>query len=325
MSVAQQLPTEFHKAILAGNHVAVARAISLVENGGAGSELHATLFPYTGRAFTIGITGPPGAGKSSLVDQIAAQYRRRGLTVGILAVDPSSPFTGGALLGDRVRMRSSPDDKGLFIRSMANRLHMGGLALATPSAIRVLDAAGFDRVVVETVGVGQSEVDVVSTVDCTVVVEVPGMGDVVQTMKAGLMEIADCFVVNKSDHDGASKLAGDLRRMVRERHSSFKGPPVMTTQANKGTGVEELVDTVDAFYVQGVGSGLLATRREANLAREVVAFVGAYAQRRLLGEDPGELPGHSLQDLRERNRDPESIATDIVDSVFGAAPGGVDV
>ncbi|WP_228001344.1 methylmalonyl Co-A mutase-associated GTPase MeaB [Nocardia australiensis] len=315
MSLAQRTPAEFHDLVVAGDHVAVARAISLVENG-ASAALHSALFPRTGRAFTIGITGPPGAGKSTLVDQLAAEYRKRGLTVGVLAVDPSSPFTRGALLGDRVRMRSTPDDQGLFIRSMANRGHVGGLALAAPSAIRVLDAAGFDRVLVETVGVGQSEVDVVGTVDCTVVVEVPGLGDVVQTMKAGLMEIADRFVVNKADREGASRLAGDLRRMVRERHRGDAKPTVTMTQAQNGTGVDELADSLEQFRDHLIDSGALDRRREENLAREVAAFVGEYARRRLIGDDLRQLPKEMLRDLRERTRDPEGIAAGIVDAAL---------
>lgn len=317
----QHTGTDLGQAVLAANHVAVARAITLMENG-SGSELHSELFPHTGGTFAIGVTGAPGAGKSTLVDQLVAEYRARELTVGVLAVDPSSPFTRGALLGDRVRMRSTSHDEGVFIRSMANRGHVGGLALATPSAIRVLDAAGFDRVIVETVGVGQSEIDVVGAVDCVVVVEVPGMGDVIQTMKAGLLEIADRFVVNKSNHDGAKRLAGDLRRMVRERRATVgaeaDAPVVTLTQAQKGLGVAELVDSIEQFRVHQTESGELGRRRERNLAREVAAFVGEYARRRLLGEGYDLLDEPALQDLRDRVRDPEGIAIGMVELSLGA-------
>lgn len=304
---------EIDDGVLASDHRSIAQAISLAENG-EGAELHSALFPHTGRAFTVGITGPPGAGKSTLVDQIVAEYRKRDLSVGVLAVDPSSPFTRGALLGDRVRMRSVPGDAGVFIRSMANRGHVGGLALATPSAIRVLDAAGFDRILVETVGVGQSEIDVVGAVDCTIVVEVPGMGDAVQTMKAGLMEIADHFVVNKADRDGAHRLSRELRRLLHDRQGDGSASGVSMTQAQRGDGVPELVDAIEGFRGRQTETGALTERRQQNLAREVAAFVAEFARRRLLGESFSQLPGDISTDLRERRRDPESLARDIVEA-----------
>lgn len=312
--------SELAAGVLRGDHRSIAQAITLVESGHGAACLHASLFPRTGHAFTIGITGPPGAGKSTLVDQIAAHYRGTGHTVGVLAVDPSSPFTRGALLGDRVRMRSFADDPGVFVRSMANRGHVGGLALATPSAIRVLDAAGFDRVLVETVGVGQSEVDVMGAVDCTVVVEVPGMGDVVQTMKAGLMEIADQFVVNKADRDGAERLAGELRRMLRERTGEGATTGVVQTVAHEGRGVAELVEDIEAFRQRQMDTGALDQRRRDNLAGEVVAFVGEHARRHLLGDDSRHLPAQTRADLYERRRDPEGLAIDIVEAGLVTGP-----
>lgn len=305
--------SELAARVLTRDHGAIARAISLVENG-EGASVHTALFPHTGNAFTIGITGPPGAGKSTLVDQLVAQYRSEGMSVGVLAVDPSSPFTRGALLGDRIRMRSFAADPDVFVRSMANRGHVGGLALATPSALRVLDAAGFDRVLVETVGVGQSEVDVVGTVDCTVVVEVPGMGDVVQTMKAGLMEIADLFVVNKADRDGSERLARELRRMLRERLGRSAKAEVVQTQAHRGVGIAELVRSIEDFRSDQTSSDRLDERRQHNLVQEVASFVGAHARRRLLGTDGVGVPPATLRALRQRQRDPEGLARDLVEA-----------
>jgi LAO/AO transport system kinase len=252
---------------------AVGQAISVVERGGKRSaELMARIYPMTGRATVVGVTGPPGAGKSTLVDRLAQEYRRHGETVGILCVDPTSPFTGGALLGDRIRMQGLATDRGVFIRSMATRGAMGGLARATRDAADLLDAAGFDRVLIETVGVGQDEVDVVSTVDTVLVVAVPGLGDDIQAIKAGILEIADIFVLNKADRDGADRVARDLEMMMSLGHSTRSidyTPPIVRTVASRGDGIADLAAAIDRHRDFLVESGELDGRRRAQLKLRV--------------------------------------------------------
>src|SRR5438270_11902849 len=233
--------------VAAGDVTAAARAISKVEECAPdSSELMKQIFSRTGRALIVGITGAPGAGKSSLVDKLAAFYRKRGERVGIIAVDPSSPFSGGAILGDRIRMQALSLDKGVFIRSMATRGNLGGLARASVEAVAILDAAGFDRVIVETVGVGQDEIEIAKTADVCVVVLVPGMGDDVQTMKAGIMEIGDVLVINKADRDGVlrteKELAGLLSLAVRADEWQ---PPIVKTVAIENRGTEDLAEAID--------------------------------------------------------------------------------
>jgi LAO/AO transport system kinase len=227
----------------AGDPRAIARAISLVEDETPdGAALIARIYPRTGRAYLIGVTGPPGSGKSTLVDGLIGQIRRDGLRVGVIAVDPTSPFTGGAILGDRVRMNAHAGDAGVFIRSMATRGHLGGLARATSDAALVLDAAGKDVVIIETVGVGQDEVDIVRTADISIVVLVPGSGDDVQAIKAGIMEIADVFVVNKADREGADRVVQSIAAnlsLQTFQPGEWK-PPILTTEATSGTGVDAL-------------------------------------------------------------------------------------
>ena len=235
--------------IRAGDVRAISRAVSAIENRTGEAELLLKeLFPYTGHACRIGVTGAPGTGKSTLVDKLAAHYRVEKKSVGIIAVDPSSPFTGGAILGDRIRMQGHAADEGIFIRSMATRGYLGGLAQATGDATLLLDAAGKDFILVETVGVGQGEIEIVRLADCTLVVLVPGMGDEVQNLKAGLMEIADIFVINKSDREGAGRFEEQLRailQLVPER-DGWK-PPIVRTVATEGQGVDDLARQIGAF------------------------------------------------------------------------------
>lgn len=260
----------------AGRSRSIGRLISLVENHDRRlATLMARLAADTGRARVIGLTGSPGVGKSTTVAALVTALRERDERVAVLAVDPSSPFSGGALLGDRVRMQAHALDPGVFIRSMATRGHLGGLAVAAPQAIRVLDAAGFDTVLVETVGVGQSEVDVAGQVDATLVLLAPGMGDGIQAAKAGVLEIGDLFVVNKADRDGAHVVVRELRTMIAlaQRGPEDWKPPVLTTSAADGTGVPELLTELDRFHAHATASGLLARRRHDRARREVESLV----------------------------------------------------
>ena len=236
--------------LLAGDPRTIARAITLVENGGEGAAaLMKSVFPKTGRATVIGITGAPGAGKSSLVDKLALYYKDQGYKVGIVCIDPSSPFSGGAILGDRIRMATLGLDKNVFIRSMATRGNLGGLSRATVDAVAILDAAGFQKIIVETVGVGQDEVEIVKTADVSVVVLVPGMGDDIQAIKAGIMEIGDVFVINKADREGVLRTQKELDALLSLAHRpDMWNPPIVKTIATESKGIEDLSTAIQSYF-----------------------------------------------------------------------------
>ena len=307
--------------VFAGDARGIARAISLIEDESpAGAELVRAIYPRTGRAYLVGVTGPPGAGKSTLVDRMTTEWRKASQTVGIVAVDPTSPFSGGAILGDRVRMGAHFGDEGVFIRSMATRGHLGGLARATSDAALVLDAAGKDLVIIETVGVGQDEVDIVRTADISIVVLVPGTGDEVQALKAGIMEIADIFVVNKADRDGADRLVQSVAAMLALQ--TFEPddwrPPIVKTEATTGTGVPEVIASIGKFraHSEATRAARRRTRQEYRL-RDLLShrFMQLVEQTLPAGELQRVVDG-----IASREVDPYSAAADIMNRVRGAGP-----
>jgi LAO/AO transport system kinase len=299
---------------LKGERVAIARLISLVEDGGAdlGAVMEA-IYPHTGRAYSVGITGAPGAGKSTLTEQLVARARREHHDVGVLAIDPSSPFSGGALLGDRVRMQNHATDPNVFIRSMATRGHLGGIALATPEAMRVLEAAGKDIVVIETVGVGQAEVEVTDACDTTLVVVNPGWGDAVQAAKAGLMEIADVFVVNKADRQGARDAVRELSQMLEMSEAEWK-PDIVQTIATKGEGIDELWTAIGKHRAYQEERGLLEARRRRRIEREIREIVGERFRARVENECT-DLLRELTDQVIDRKLDPYAAADRLITSL----------
>jgi LAO/AO transport system kinase len=306
--------------VLSGDRRAVARAISMVEDGADGlPALIGALYPHTGRAYTIGLTGSPGVGKSSLAERLVAAARGRDHTVAVLAIDPTSPFTGGALLGDRLRMQAHATDPGVFIRSMATRGHLGGMALAAPEAIMVLDAAGRDYVVIETVGVGQAEVEVATQADTTLVVVQPGWGDAIQAAKAGILEIADVFVVNKADREGAGEVVRDLKSMLRMGPRLDWVPPVVKSSTVSGDGIDELWDAIAAHRDHEESSGRLVEKRRRRVLEEVESLVAAQLRARMASALDQGAESDLADDLAARRIDPYRAAELLLDRITAEA------
>ncbi len=302
------------EGVLAGEARAVARAISLVEDDRPElADLSAGIYASTGTAATVGLTGAPGVGKSTLAAVLVRSARTAGRRVAVLAIDPTSPYTGGALLGDRVRMQEHATDPDVFIRSMATRGHLGGMALAAPEAVRILDAAGYDLVVVETVGVGQAEVDVAAATDTAIVVLAPGLGDAVQMAKAGILEIADVFVVNKADRDGAAEVVRELGQMLRLGAARGWEVPVLSTTATSPEGTEALWATVEEHHAWLANSGSLDAKREARLLREVESL--AAERFRLVTAQALANDSALARGLRERTVDPYAAAATLLRAV----------
>src|SRR4051794_18710039 len=298
---------------LEGDRRSIAKVISLVERGGDGArEAIQMLHPRTGHAWSIGITGAPGAGKSTLTDELVVRLRATGAEIGVLAVDPTSPFSGGAILGDRVRMQHHTTDEGVFIRSMATRGHLGGLALATPQAVRVLDAVGKGWIVIETVGVGQVEVEIAGHADTTVVVVNPGWGDAVQAAKAGLMEIADIFVVNKADRPGAADAARDLQGMLELSGALDWTPPILRTVATTGEGIDELFEAVTRHRAHLESTGAAEVRRRSRLREELRGLVAARMPRRADAVCSGEQFDAAVEAVAAREQDPYTAADSLL-------------
>jgi LAO/AO transport system kinase len=297
-----------------GDPRSLARAISTIENRAAGwSDLLKALFPHTGKARIIGLTGAPGSGKSTLVDQLAKHYRNKQQTVGIIAVDPTSPYTGGAILGDRIRMHDHYGDPGIYIRSMATRGSLGGLARSTADAATVLDASGRDLVMIETVGVGQDEVDIVRLADVTIVILVPGMGDDVQTIKAGIMEIADIFVINKSDREGAERVEREIRAMqsLAARNDRWT-PPIVKTVASEGVGTEALAEAIADYEAYLKKENLVFTKSVENWQERLIEMLrDAMLEKVRARMDGGSLERYAAE-IAGHKRDPYSLVEEIV-------------
>jgi LAO/AO transport system kinase len=301
--------------LVAGDPRSIARAISRVEDGGeAAADLMRAVYPHTGKAMIVGITGSPGAGKSSLVDKLALHYKDQGEKVGIICIDPSSPFSGGAILGDRIRMGTIGLDENIFIRSMATRGNLGGLSRATVDAVAILDAAGFQKIIVETVGVGQDEVEIVKTADVSVVILVPGMGDDIQAIKAGIMEIGDVFVINKADREGVLRTQKELESLLSLAHRpDMWNPPIVKTIATENKGIEDLAAAVISYYEFQVNNSASYDRRRAIAKWRLVELLRERLLADLLGQNGSQTKLDELSDkVASKELDPYSAVDRII-------------